>query len=130
MRLATRRSLKTVHGCRPALRPKLPSIASPPLGEAMGAESNLARTSASAKHGSWRKPVGETLEGYVANPQALVGVPEATAFGRPPLVTNWKLSKEPVVRLNGRPEATSIMGARVQSLRNRAAKPLPDRWPL
>src|SRR6266704_1904856 len=49
MRLATRRSLKTVHGVTPALRPRLPSRdASVPLKSRM--------------QGSWKIPVGEYFD--------------------------------------------------------------------
>ncbi len=43
---------------------------------------------------------------------------------------NWKLSGLPVMMLNGRPEATSRIGAKVQLLKKRLAKPEPESFPL
>src|ERR1700724_1912781 len=112
MRLATRRSLKTVHGVTPALRPRLPSReASVPLKPKM--------------QGSWKNPVGEYFEATGLNPHRLSGVPEGTTLGRPVREDNWRLSPLPVRMLNGRPEPNSIRGATVQLLKSLLAKPSP-----
>src|SRR5207247_2602616 len=120
MRRATRRSLKTVQGLRPPLRGKLPSRASK-LGDPPAAKT--------AKHGSWKDPVGENLDAMVG-PQGVAGAPAGTTFGRPVLGENWKLSGLPVMMLNGRPEANSISGATVQLLNKRRAKPSPESFPV
>src|SRR5438270_9633739 len=83
MRRETRRSLKTVQGFTAPLRGKLPSRASSPGTPVATNE---------AKHGSWKKPVGENLEATASPPQADTGVPAGTMFGRPVLGENWKLS--------------------------------------
>src|SRR5579862_448665 len=124
MRRAMRRSLKTVQGIKPALRPRLPSSSN----NAFGAASCVGVMS--AKHTSWKNPVGEYLEATVGYPHAFVGVPEGTMSGRGPLESNWKLSLAPVRMLNGLPEATSIMGATVQLLKNFDEKLSPPSLPL
>src|SRR5215467_5947343 len=102
-----RRSLNSTHGLMPALRPRVPSndcnVGVPPAAK-------------TAKHGSWKKPVGENREG-TAGPQPTLGAFPDTIFGRPVSGENWKLSGLPVRILNGLPEATSMMGASVQLLR-------------
>src|SRR5438477_7386047 len=120
MRRATRRSLKTVQGLRPPLRGKLPSRAS---------KVGVPPAANTAKQGSWKKPVGENFEGTGA-PHPTFGAPAGTTFGRPVLGENWKLSGLPVMMLNGRPEATSIIGAIVQSLKKRLANESPPNLPL
>src|SRR5581483_11899369 len=124
MRRAIRRSLNTVYGFNPALRPRLPSSA----GEfsAMGAD----EAATVWKQGSWKNPLGENCEATVVLPQSEVGVPPGTMIGRPVSGENWKLSALPVMMLNGRPEEISMMGAMVQSLHNLRAKPLVPTLPL
>src|SRR5579864_60882 len=116
-----RRSLNTTQGFTPAFRPKLPSSA-----RSVG----VPPAAKSPKHGSWKKPVGENLDATAGSPQALGGVPAATTFGRPVSGENWKLSGLPVRMLNGRPDATSIIGAIVQSLKRRLANESPPNLPL
>src|SRR5260370_41625512 len=111
MRLATRRSLKTVHGVTPALRPKLPSReASVPLKLRM--------------QGSWKIPVGENFEVVGLFPIA-VHAGLSKVLGRPVREDNWRLSPLPVRLLNDRPELYSIRGADVQFLKRFLAKPSP-----
>src|SRR5579863_5891524 len=117
MRLETRRSSKTVQGWIPALRPRLPSsccrVGVVPVGlEALGRNPKI--------QGSCSCPVGEYLD--------LKDVPQAgstVVFGRPVRDDSCRLSPLPVMMLKGRPEETSMMGAKVQSLRNFPLKPLP-----
>src|SRR5579864_6813287 len=71
--LATRMSVKIVIGLIPALRPRFPSR-EPLKTPSSGLES--------MKHGIWKAPVGDAFDGTVGKPQALVGVPTGTAFGR------------------------------------------------
>src|SRR5579864_123652 len=114
--LATRRSLKTVHGVRPALRPRLPSRdRSEPLNSAM--------------HGSWNTPVGENFELTGEFPRA-VHAGLTNVFGRPVKPDNCRLSPFPVTMLNGLPDPNSIRGANVQSLRKACAKPLAPTLPV
>src|ERR1700730_11747865 len=117
MRLATRRSLKTVHGVIPALRPRLPSReTSVPLKFRM--------------QGSWKNPVREYFEATALLPQPSIGVPEGTTLGRPVREDNWRLSPLPVMMLNGRPEPNSIRRANVQLLKNLLAKLSPPSLPV
>src|SRR6266404_6508232 len=116
MRLATRRSLKTVHGVTPALRPRLPSRdASVPLKSRM--------------QGSWKIPVGEyfDLTGWFP---IEVQAAFSKVLGRPVSEDNWRLSPLPVRMLNGRPEPNSIRGANVQLLKTLLAKPSPPSLPV
>src|SRR4029077_11747250 len=111
MRLATRRSLKTVHGVTPALRPKLPSRErSVPLKLRM--------------QGAWKVPVGENFDWTGLFPIA-VHAGFSKVLGRPVSEDNWRLSPLPVMMLNGRPEPNSIKGATVQLLKNFPAKLSP-----
>jgi len=50
--------------------------------------------------------------------------------GQELLGENWKLSGLPVMMLKGRPEATSMMGAKVQLLSSLLAKPSPEILPV
>src|SRR5579864_5347035 len=115
-----RRSLKTTQGFTPPLRPKVPSsdcrVGVPPAANC-------------AKQGSWKKPVGENLDG-TAGPQPRSGAPADTMLGRPVSGENWKLSGLPVRMLNGLPEAISMIGATVQSLNKRLTKLFPPNLPL
>src|SRR5713101_2798344 len=116
MRLATRRSLKTVHGVTPALRPRLPSReASVPLKLRM--------------QGSWKIPVGENFEVVGLFPIA-VHAGFSKVLGRPVSEDNWRLSPLPARMLNGRPELNSIRGATVQLLKSWLAKPSPPSLPV
>src|SRR5229473_2466176 len=111
MRLATRRSLKTVHGVTPALRPRLPSReASVPLKSRM--------------QGSWKTPVGENFDWTGLFPID-VHAGFSKVLGRPVRDDNWRLSPLPVRMLNGRPEPNSIRGATVQLLKSLLARPSP-----
>src|SRR5882762_5292269 len=110
MRLATRRSSKTVHGLTPALRPRLPSR-----------ESNVPLKSAGQTSCSTR--LGEYFEGTAGNERPQLAF--ANVLGRPVREDNCKLSPLPVMMLNGLPEANSIRGAKVQSLKILPAKSLP-----
>src|SRR5216684_2649325 len=112
MRFETRRSLNTVQGEIPALRPRLPSReSSVPL--------------KSAPQTSCSTPVGEYLD-FTAAPQAEL----TKVLGRLVKEDNCKLSPLPVMMLNGRPEPNSIKGAKVQSLRNFPANPPPESFPV
>jgi len=73
--------------------------------------------------------VGEKLDATVG-PQGVAAVPAGTTLGRLVLGENWKLSGLPVMILNGRPEATSRMGAKVQLLKKWLAKPEPESFPV
>src|SRR5260370_20840171 len=90
--LATRISLKTVHGVMPALRPRVPSSeTSVPLKLKM--------------QGSCKTPVGEYL--------LLKEVPQAglaVVLGRLVREDNWRLSPPAVMMLNGRPEPKLTRG--------------------
>src|SRR3977135_2126077 len=108
MRFETRRSLKTVQGEIPGLRPRLPS-----------SESNVPLKSAAQT--SCSIPVGEYLD-FTAVPQAGL----TKVLGRLVREDNCKLSPFPVMMLNGRPDPNSIRGAKGQSLRNFLAKPPPE----
>src|ERR1700722_8881842 len=111
MRLATRRSLNKVQGETPALRERFPS-------------SDKSVPLKSAGQGSWKTPVGEYLELTAGKPSAVH--PGLTkVFGRPVSDESCKLSPSLVMMLKGRPLATSMMGAKVQSLKNFPAKPSP-----
>src|SRR5580765_1413376 len=118
---ATRMSVKMVIGRVPALRPRLPSTL-PLKTPSSGFES--------MKQGIWNAPVGEALDGTVGKPQAFVGVPTATAFGRSVEVLKLKFWSVAVTILKGRPELNSMMGASVQSLRNLPQNPLAPLLPL
>src|SRR5450759_3443692 len=116
MRLATRRSLKTVHGVMPALRPRLPSReASVPLKLRM--------------QGSWKTPGGENFELTGLFPIA-VHAGFSKVLGRPVSDDNCRLSPLLVMMLKGRPEPNSIRGANVQLLKSLLAKPLPLSLPV
>src|SRR5580704_9273472 len=110
-RLAKRILLNTVHGETPALRPRLPSReTSVPLKLRM--------------QGSWKSPVGEYLELTGLFPiEVQAGLTKV--LGRPVRDDNCRLSPLPVMMLKGRPELNSIMGEKVQSLKNLRTKPLP-----
>src|SRR4051794_2022345 len=116
----TRRSLNTVQGLTPALRARLPSnacsVGVPPKAN-------------DAKQGSWKNPVGEKVE-VTVGPHGFGAVPGFTTFGLPVLGENWKLSGLPVMMLKGRPEATSMIGAKVQLLSSLLAKPSPEILPV
>src|SRR5215475_13756206 len=91
MLMARRISVKIVLGRIPAFRPRLPS--SDPVNEpSSGLES--------MKHGIWKAPVGDAFDGTVGKPQALVGVPTATAFGRSVEVLKLKFWSVAVTMLN------------------------------
>src|SRR5215467_11117015 len=111
-RLAILRSLKTVQGVVPALRPRFPSRDS-------------IVPSKPAMQGSWNTPVGENFE-CTTCPQAGFTV----TFGRPVTEESCRLSPFPVMMLNGRPDPNSTSGATVQLLNNLLAKPLPERRPV
>src|SRR5262249_30097738 len=113
---ATRISVKIVIGLVPALRPRFPSRL-PLKIPSNGLES--------MKHGIWKAPVGDALEGTVGKPQAFVGVPTGTAFGRSVEVLKLKFWSVAVTMLYGRPELNSTIGARVTSLNNLPQNPLP-----
>src|SRR5258708_17323349 len=116
IRLAMRRSLNTVHGVRPALRPRLPSSdSSVPL--------------KAAPQGSWNCPVGENFDDTGTFPEA-VHAAFTVVFGLPVSDESCRLSPLPVMMLNGRPELNSISGADVQSLRKALAKPPPPTCPV
>src|SRR5271163_1797602 len=109
-------SLKTVHGETAALRPRLPSSeARVPLKLRM--------------QGSWKTPVGEYFELTGLFPRA-VHAGFTKVLGRPVSEDNCRLSPLPVMMLKGRPELSSIRGARVQLLKNLLAKPLPPSLPV
>src|SRR5260370_5300152 len=116
MERAMRISVNMVMGRFPALRPRLPSREPVKL---------PSRGLASTKHGIWKAPVGDTFEGTVGKPQALVGVAGATALGRSVEVLKLKFWSVAVTILNGRPELNSMIGARVQSLNTLPQKPSP-----
>src|SRR5260370_14190029 len=100
MRLATRRSLKTVHGVTPALRPRLPSReASVPLNSRI--------------QGAWKVPVGEYFDWTGLFPIA-VHAGFSKVLGRPVSEDNCRLSPLPAMMLKGRPEPNSIEEATVQ----------------
>src|SRR5579863_5172284 len=111
-----RRSLNTVHGCTPALRARSPS-----------SESSVVLEVA-VKHGSWKNPVGEYLEA-TSGPQPLPAAEPVTTFGRAAVGANWKFVLSPVMIRNGRPDATSTMGEKVQWLKNFLKKPSPLSFP-
>src|SRR5271154_3818441 len=115
MRRARRTSLNTVQGCTPALRARSPSSESRVVFEV------------GVKQGSWNNPVGEYLDA-TTGPQAGLPAP-VTTFGRAELGANWKFVLSPVMIRNGRPDATSTMGANVQLLKNFLAKPSPLNFP-
>src|ERR1700731_2364965 len=115
MRRATRRSLNTVQGCTPALRERPPSSDSSVVFEV------------AVKQGSWNRPVGENLDA-TSGPQPGFP-PPVTTFGRAAVGANWKFVLSPVMIRNGRPEATSMMGATVQLLKNFLANPSPPSLP-
>src|ERR1051325_2372946 len=100
----TRKSLNTVQGVVPALRPRLPS-------------SDRSVPSKFATQDSWRTPVGEYFE-FTPEPHAGL----TNVFGRDVRDDNCRLSPLPVRMLNGRPEPNSISGANVQSLKTARAK--------
>src|ERR1700704_4908158 len=112
MRFETRRSLNTVQGEIPALRPRLPS-----------SDNNVPLKSAAQT--SCSIPVVEYLD-FTAVPQAGL----AKVLGRLVREDNCKLSPLPVMMLNGRPEPNSIKGAKVQSLRNFPANPRLEILPV
>src|SRR5438270_2531942 len=112
MRLATRRSLKTVQGDMPALRRRLPS-------------SEIRVPSKPATQGACKAPVGENLD-FTTSPHAGFRV----VLGRPVSDDNCRLSPFPVMMLKGRPELNSTNGAKVQSLKNLLANPSPEILPL
>src|SRR5580704_2966419 len=116
MRRATRRSLNTVQGCTPASRARLPS-----------SESSVVLEVA-VKQGSCKNPVGENLDA-TTGPQPSLAAEAVTTFGRAEVGANWKFVLSPVMIKNGRPDATSTMGATVQLLRNFLAKPSPPSFP-
>src|SRR5215470_18517291 len=112
MRLATRKSLKTVQGATPVLRPRLPS--------------NESRVPSKLKrHGSWKTPVGENREDTDSPHAGLTNV-----FGRTVKDESCRLLPFPVMMLKGRPEANSTSGAKVQSLRNLLPNPSPPTRPV
>src|ERR1700733_13977722 len=115
MRLATRRSLKTVQGVTPALRPRFPSRDSSVPLNASG-------------QGSWNTPVGEYFDGTAGFPAA-VQTGLTKVLGRPVREDNCRLSSFPVMMLNGRPEPNSTSGAIVQLLKNLLPKPSPPGFP-
>src|SRR5467141_3662403 len=116
MRLATRRSSKTVQGVTPALRPRLPSSESKlPLKPDM--------------QGSWKTPVGDAFELTGLFPWA-VHAASTEMLGRPVRDDSCRLSPLPVMMLNGRPDPNSIKGAKVQSLKIFPANPLPPILPV
>src|SRR6266496_361420 len=117
MRFETRRSLNTVHGVTPALRPRLPSSCRRVGGTPLSKNS--------ATHGACRTLVGENFDFAMAPQAGLVVV-----FGLPVNDDSWRLSPLPVMMLNGRPELNSISGAKVQSLRKALANPLPLTCPV
>src|ERR1700690_4194547 len=121
MRFATRRSSNTVHGVVPALRPRLPSsccsVGVVPL-----------RTNGTM-HGSCKTPVGEYLELTGRLPLA-VQTGSTTVLGRPVSDDNCRLSPLLVMMLKGRPDANSMRGANVQSLKNLLPKPSPPSLPV
>src|SRR5208282_3896442 len=98
-------SLKTVHGATPALRPRLPSSEARPEGPIWPLKLKM--------HGSWKTPVGEYFELTGVFPRA-VHAGFTNVLGRPVSEDNCRLSSLPVMMLNGRPELSSIRGARVQ----------------
>src|SRR5258708_23490992 len=117
MRVATRRSLNTVHGERPALRRRLPS-------SCVSVGKVPVRTKLMMQ-GACRVPVGEYL--------LLKTVPQVgstAVLGRPVSEDNCKVSPLPVMILNGRPEMNSTSGANVQSLKQLLAKPSPESFPV
>src|SRR3954471_13240309 len=107
----TLRSLNTVQGVVPALRPRLPSR-------------ERSVPSKFAMQGSWKTPVGEYFE-FTPGPQAGL----TNVFGREVRDDNCRLSPLPVRMLNGRPDPNSISGAKVQSLKNARANPLEPAFP-
>src|SRR5215475_4388248 len=110
MRRATRRSVNTVFGRMPALRPRLPG------------------TVPSMKHAACKKPVGEYFDATGASPQESTPVPAGTTFGRSVFEPKSKLVSDPVRTAKGRPELNSTIGATVQSLKRCRRLPLtfPD----
>src|SRR5690348_12842595 len=116
MLFATRMSVNTVMGRVLALRARLPS-SEPVKTPSSGFES--------IKHGIWKAPVGDAFDGTVGKPQALVGVPTATAFGRSVEVLKLKFWSVAVTMLKGRPELNSTIGATVTSLNILPQNPLP-----
>src|SRR5690242_13395764 len=114
--LASRMSVKTVIGRVPELRPRFPS-SEPAKTPSSGLEST--------KHGTWKAPVGDAFDATVGKPQALVGVPGATAFGRSVDVLKLKFWSVAVTILKGRPELNSMMGDMVQLLSSLPINVLP-----
>src|SRR4051794_26916707 len=110
MRRARRTSLKIVHGLMPVLRPNVPDNV--PF----------------RKQAGCTQPLGEYLVATATSPHAFVPEPE-TIIGRSVLPRS-KLRSSPVITLNGRPELTSMIGAKVQSLNTVCTKPLPPTLPL
>src|SRR5260370_38409831 len=99
MRLATRRSLKTVHGVTPALRPKLPSReGSVPLKLRM--------------QGSWKIPVGENFA-VVGLFQIVVHAGVSKWLCRPVSEANGWFSAWRGRMVKGRPETNSVRGRTV-----------------
>src|SRR5207244_11091329 len=111
IRLLTRISVKMFIVLVPALRPRLPSKVP------------------SRKHAGCKNPVGEKRDATATSPQEFGPVPDATIKGRSVGVLKSKLRSSPVMMLNGRPDAASMIGATVQSERNLLQK-APDRVPL
>src|SRR5258706_5522997 len=103
MRLAMRRSLNTVQGVRPALRPRLPSSdSSVPL--------------KAAPQGSWNCPVEENFDATGTFPEA-VHAAFTVVLGLHVSDESCRLSPLPVMMLKGRSELNSINGANVQAIR-------------
>src|SRR5215475_10666657 len=110
-RRLTRKSVKTVLGRVPALRPRLPG------------------TVPSIKQAACRNPVGEYFDAITGSPQESVGVFGATTFGRSVFEPKSKFVSAPVKIANGRPALASIIGARVQFLNRLPATPGPGMFP-
>src|SRR5437773_5980909 len=104
-------SVKTFIGLVPALRPRLPFRVP------------------SRKQAGCKNPVGEKREAAATSPQEFGPVPAATTNGRSVGVLKSKLRSSPVMILNGRPDAASMIGDTVQSEKNLLQKP-PDKVPL
>src|SRR6185437_12871014 len=112
----TRKSLKTVHGVVPALRPRFPS-------------SDINEPSKFAMQGSWKTPVGEKEDETGMLPSAVQ--PGLTnVLGREVSDDNCRLSPFPVRILKGRPEPNSSRGANVQSLSNALENPPEPTLPV
>src|SRR6476620_6904182 len=104
-------SVKTFMGFVPAFRPKFPPKV--PF----------------RKQAGCKNPVGEKREAAATSPQALAPVPDGTTKGRSVGVLKSKFRSSPVMILNGRPDAASMIGATVQSEKSLLKNP-PDKVPL